>query len=153
MSNYDDNIKLEQYKAYIQKTDKFTDRSFNTNKYLIVIIIVLFVAICVFSKIVFRFFTASMMFSLLGMGVSFLWWSNVDVYNIFNKIKLKNVIDKMEEELPFKCHLMEKEAFDKIRDEKKAIVFSDMQKLLAMLAFLMFMVILVTDYMHFYFCM
>lgn len=140
------NLILEQYKIYLKLKDKFTSRSFNTNKFFIAILIILFTLIFNYSHVALPLnITVAMVLSLIGMGICILWWSNVDTYDIFNKIKIKNVIDKLEVELPFKCHYMEKEALDELKAKKKAFVFSDVQKLFAIIIFILFMVLFLSD--------
>jgi len=140
------NLILEQYKIYLNLKDKFTNRSFNTNKFFITISIILFALIFTYSKVPLPFHvTTAMIFSLIGMGICILWWSNVDTYEIFNLIKIKNVIDKLEAEMPFKCHYMEKEALDELKAKRKAFVFSDIQKIIAIGVFIIFMVLFLHD--------
>ena len=75
------------------------------------------------------------------MAMSVLYWSNVDTYTTLTSIKIQSVIEKMEEQMPFQCHLAEKAEIDRLRKEKKIFLFSDVQKLLALIVFLPFMVV------------
>jgi len=137
---------IEQYKLYVQLKDKFTERNFLTNKFFLSLVIVLFVLLTIFnSESYFYFINNRTIFSLIGMFICFLWWSNIDTYSILIKVKIRNVIEQMEKHLPFEVHMMEKNALDEYRKQKKAFLFSDMQKILATLIFIFFMVIFIVN--------
>jgi len=131
---------MEQYKLFIQSKEKLTDRSFATNKFfLCLVIILLMLLFLLHDEKLFYFISIRSILSVIGMAVCVLWWSNIDTYCVFMGVKFKSVIEEMEKQLPFECHLMEKNAMDDYRKQKKAFIFSDMQKLLATIVFIFFM--------------
>ncbi len=140
--NYDKELLFNQYKLYYEMKERFVDRNFTTNKYYIVIVILIFVVMFFTRDIKFDYqISANLIMSILGMAISFFWWSNVDVYNIMIKIKMKNVIDEMEKQLPLPIHLIEMKEFSKYKKQNKMVIFSDMQKGIAICMFLMFFII------------
>lgn len=142
---------IEQYKLYVQLKDKFTDRSFATNKFFLVLIIIIFSLLVALHDDKFYYFLSSRsILSVIGMAICVLWWSNIDTYGVLLGVKIRGVIQEMEKHLPFECHLMEKNALDDYRRQKKAFVFSDMQKLLATLVFVFFMAIFLVSIFSFY---
>jgi hypothetical protein len=143
INNDDKYIALEQYKLYCQMKENFVNRSFTTNKFYISAIIFLFVITYFTKNVTFEYYNFSAMFinSIIGMGLSIFWWSNVDSYDTISKIKFKNVIDELEKQLPFQPHALEKEGFIELQKSKKGYMFSDMQKGLATTTFIIFMVL------------
>jgi hypothetical protein len=139
-------IALEQYKIYCEMKENFVNRSFSTNKFYIITIIFLFVITYMTRDVYFEFnISAIVINSLIGMGLSIFWWANVDAYDTIIKIKFKNVIDELEKHLPSQPHSLEKEGFIELRKAKKGYMFSDMQKMLALTVFIIFMVLFFTE--------
>lgn len=152
LSQEDKHIALEQYRIYCTMKENFVDRNFGTNKYYISVLIVLFVAMYITQDISFEFNISAIMINcLIGMGICFFWWSNVDSYDTLIKIKLKSVIDEIEKVLPIQPHLLEKEGFMEFRKQKKGYIFSDVQKGMALGMFIMFMVLFLIEFIPFFF--
>lgn len=131
-------ILAKQYAVYIEEKDKFVDRSFAANKFYMVGVLVIAV-LMTWVKIT----TDAQMLPLVtllaasGMSACMLWWLNQDAYAYLIKVRLGEVIEKIEEQLPVKPHIMEYEEI-KRRNEKKRILFADIQKLVAFISFAMF---------------
>ncbi len=137
---------LEQYKDYIGQKEKFIDRSFLTNKFYLVFIFALVITMFLTREYSFAFgITSTMVFALVGMLVCIMWWINVDSYNYLIKIKFSEVIEKLEEQLPVHPYKMEITAINDRRKNKKEFIFSDIQKGLAILVFVLFFVLFIND--------
>ena len=140
--NFDKDLLLEQYKLYYTMKERFVDRNFTTNKFYLCMVIAIFVVMFFTTEITFAYgISANLVMSILGMAVSFFWWSNADAYNIMNKVKLKHVMDEMEKQLPMAIHLVEMKGFAQYKKQNKVVIFSDMQKGVAICMILIFFII------------
>lgn len=131
-------ILVKEYVAYTQSKDRFVDRSFATNRFYAVIVLMLMISI--FWFIDHQVDTVSLLVIVIaaaGMGASLLWWLNQDAYAYLIKVKLSAVIEKFEEQLPVQAHKLEYEAI-KEHNKKKKVMFVDIQKGLAFSAFSIF---------------
>ncbi len=140
--NFDKEMLFNQYKLYYEMKERFVDRNFTTNKFYLCTVILIFVVMFFTKDIQFDYrISANLIMSIIGMAVSFFWWSNADAYNIMIKVKLKNVMDEMEKQLPYAIHLIEMKGFSQYKKENKVVVFSDMQKGVAICTCLLFFII------------
>ena len=145
-NNTDKNLLFEQYKLYCQMKEGFVDRNFMTNKFYLCVVIAIFVIMFFTRTISFDYnISANLIMSILGMAVAFFWWSNADAYNIMIKVKLKHVIDEMEKQLPMAAHLIEMKNFAAYKKENKVVIFSDMQKGVAISMILIFFIIFLLE--------
>lgn len=139
-------ILFQQYKLYTEQKEKFTDRSFHTNKFYLVLILALIFAIFMMKDYSFVYgITATLVFSAVGLYVCILWWMNMDSYNLLIKVKLRNVIEEIEKSLPFQPCTQEFAAIRDLRKNKRMFLFGDIQKFLAILALLLFFVLLANE--------
>ena len=76
--------------------------------------------------------------------MSALWWMNVDSYNMLIKVKYANVLEKIEEKLPVKPFTDEYKGIDDFRSNK-IFMFSDIQKLIAVVTALFFFAVCVSE--------
>lgn len=134
-----------QYKLYSESKEKFIDRTFNTNKFYIVLNIVLLLTVFLTKGMAFGRMTSPALFSIIGLICCSLWWLNMDSYNCLIKIKFSKVLEEMEKQLPFQPYAMEYKALNNFRNNKKGFVFSDMQKIFAIFSFLAFFVIFMIE--------
>lgn len=134
-----------QYKLYSESKEKFIDRTFNTNKFYIVLNIVLLLTVFLTKGMAFGRMTSPALFSIIGLICCSLWWLNMDSYNCLIKIKFSKVLEEMEKQLPFQPYAMEYKALNNFRNNKKGFVFSDMQKIFAIFCFLAFFVIFMIE--------
>jgi hypothetical protein len=140
-----DEFLLEEYKLYVEQKDNFIDRNFSTNRFYMVSFVAIILALIFTGNVVFMGkFSATLLFSAIGIAVCVLWWMNVDAYNILIRIKFANVIEQMEEKFPFKPYTEERKGIEEFKD-KKVFMFSDIQKFLAVLGALFFFVIFVSE--------
>lgn len=136
---------FEQYKLYSESKEKFIDRTFRTNKFYIVLVVVLMLITFMTKGMAFGRMTAPALFSIVGIICCSLWWLNMDSYNCLIKIKFSKVLEEMEKELPIQPYAMEFKALTSYRNNKKGFVFSDIQKIFAIFSFLAFFVIFMIE--------
>lgn len=140
-----DELLLEEYKLYTQQKDNFIDRNFITNRfYMIAFVVIVFAMIFTGNVVFMDKVSATLLFSAVGIAVCVLWWMNVDAYGILIKIKFSNVIEQIEEKLPFKPYTEERKGIEEFKN-KKIFMFSDIQKFIAVLGALFFFVIFVSE--------
>jgi len=107
---------LEQYKLYIELTDRVSNRRMQANHFYISILTGLLVFISFFKEknlLVFNSFDVILFsFGILGIFLCFLWNININSYKQLNKLKFI-IIHDMENMLPFPCY---KREWDKVSD-------------------------------------
>ena len=140
-----DYIVFQEYKMYTDQKENFIDRNFRTNKfYMIAIIGLIFAMIYTHNILFLSKITATLVFAFFGVAISCLWWMNVDSYNTLIKVKYADVIEKIEEKLPICPFTEEHKGIDEFRN-KKIFMFSDIQKLIAVVSALFFFAVLVSE--------
>lgn len=137
---------VEQYKMYCNHKEAFVDRSFRTNKFYLILVLAIVITLFLLKDYTFVYnLSSTLIFSLIGMCICIMWWINVDSYSFLIKIKLSKVVEELEKNLAVKPYSMEYEAIKDYRKNKKAFMFSDMQKVLALLLMLLFLVLFITE--------
>lgn len=140
-----DELIFREYKLYAEQKENFIDRNFKTNKFYMCAIVVLIFALIYTGNVVFlNKITATLVFALLGVSISALWWMNVDSYNTLIKVKFSNVLDRIEEKLPIKPFTDEFQGIDECKN-KRIFMFSDIQKLIAAGSALFFFAVCVSE--------
>lgn len=140
-----DELIFREYELYTKQKDAFIDRNFSTNRfYMIAFLVVIFSMIFTANVVFMERLSATFVFSLMGIGVCALWWMNVDSYNTLIKVKFANVIEKIEEKFPVKPFTDEYEGIQEFRN-KKVFVFSDIQKVIAVIGGLFFFAVFVSE--------
>lgn len=140
-----DELIFGTYKLYCEQKENFIDRNFRTNKFYMSAIVVLIFAMIYTGNVIFLSkISATLIFALLGISVSALWWMNVDSYNTLIKIKYADVIEKIEEKFPVKPYTDEYSVIDEYKNQK-VFMFSDIQKLIAVGAALFFFAVCVSE--------
>ena len=141
-----DELIFNEYKSYCAQKENFIDRNFRTNKFYMTAVVVLIFALIYTNNVIFlNKITATLIFALLGVSVSALWWMNVDSYNTLIKIKYSDVIEKIEEKLPVKPFTDEYAGIAESR-KNKIFMFSDIQKLIAAGAALFFFAVCISEF-------
>ena len=98
-----DELIFSEYRLYSEQKENFIERNFKTNRFYMASVFVLIVALIYTGNVIFlNKISATLVFALLGVSVSALWWMNVDSYNTLIKVKYANVLEKIEEKLPVK---------------------------------------------------
>lgn len=140
-----DELIFREYKLYAEQKENFIDRNFKTNRfYMISFVAVIFAMIFTGNVVFMSKLSATLVFSLVGIAVCALWWMNVDSYNTLIKIKFSNVLEKIEEKLPVKPFTDEYEGIQEFKS-KKVFMFSDIQKLIAVVGALFFFAVFVSE--------
>ncbi len=139
-------IMFQQYKLYTEQKERFVDRSFHTNKFYLLVVLGLFLIMFLLKGFSFAFdISAVLVFSAAGMAICILWWINMDAYNFLIKVKLGKVIEEIEKKLPSQPYTQEFLAISDLRKNKRMFLFADMQKTLAIFAFLTFLILFVNE--------
>ena len=74
-----DYIIFQEYKLYSDQKENFIDRNFKTNRFYIIAIVVLILAMIYTNNIVFLSkISATLVFAVFGVSICSLWWMNVD---------------------------------------------------------------------------
>ena len=140
-----DELIFQEYKMYTEQKENFIDRNFRTNRFYMVSFVLMIFAMIFTSNVVFMAqISATLVFSLIGVAVCTLWWMNVDAYNTLIKIKFANVIEELEKKLPVTPFTDEFKGIEEYRNNK-VFVFSDIQKLIAVLGALFFFAVFVSE--------
>ncbi len=140
-----DYIVFEEYKTYTEQKENFIERNFKTNRFYMISIIILILAMIYTNNVMFLDrLSATLVFAFFGISVSVLWWMNVDSYNTLIKVKYNDVIESIEERLPIHPFTEETKAIQEYRN-KKIFLFSDIQKLISIIAALFFFAITVSE--------
>ena len=141
-----DELIFQEYKLYAEQKENFIERNFQTNKFYMVSFVAIIFAMIFTGNVVFMSkISATLVFSLIGISVCALWWMNVDAYNILIKIKFANVLETLEEKLPVKPFTEEFKGIEEFRNNK-VFMFSDIQKLIAVVGALFFFAVFVSEF-------
>lgn len=141
-----DELIFQEYKMYAEQKENFIDRNFKTNKFYMVSFVAVILMMIYTNNIVFmERISATLLFSLIGISVCALWWMNVDSYNTLIKIKFANVLEVIEEKLPVKPFTDEYKGIEEFRN-KKIFMFSDIQKIIAVIGALFFFAVFVSEF-------
>ena len=103
---------IEQYKIFVESADKVSDRRAETNKFFISILSALLAFLAfVFTKKISAGYEKIILisFSILGLLLNGIWFTNIMSYSKLNYAKFK-IINDMEKRLAYRC-------FDKEWDE------------------------------------
>lgn len=140
-----DELIFREYRLYAEQKENFIDRNFKTNRFYMISFVAIIFAMIFTGNVVFMTkLSATLVFSLIGIAVCALWWMNVDSYNTLIKIKFSNVLEKIEEKLPVKPFTDEYEGIQEFKS-KKVFMFSDIQKLIAVVGALFFFAVFVSE--------
>lgn len=146
-----DEIKFQQYKLYAEQKEKFVDRSFQTNKFYLLLVLILVLVMLLAKDFTFAYgLSAVLIFSAAGVAICTLWWINMDAYNLLIKVKLSKVLEELEKQLPMQPYAQEFIAIKDLRKNKRMFLFADMQKTMALAAFLLFFVLLINEIVPFF---
>lgn len=136
---------LEQYRIYNEMKERFIERSFSVNRFLMVL-----TAIFLFTTILIKMFVPTaypMLLALEFFGIAscIMWISNQDAYSSIIKIKYNSVIEKLEEDLPKAPNKDEYKELTDRRSKKRVILVKDIQKWFAIFLMLVFLGNLLVD--------
>ena len=126
------------YETYSNAKEKFIDRNFQTNRFFMVLCLVLVFATYAANTLMGFDILCVVILSAFGLLVSTLWWINLDTYQFMIKVKYANVLEKMEDSFPAKPYQDEFAISQEIKKRKKLVVFADLQKYFALIMVVIF---------------
>ena len=136
---------LQEYILYVQHKENFVNRTFQTNRFYLITSLVVLTISSILSVIqVAPIMMFTVLFAMIGIVLCVLWIMNNNSYKRLLKIKFQNVIERLEDELPVKPYQMESTVLRE-ENKKKKIFFADMQKVLSVMIFVTYMVIIVNE--------
>lgn len=139
-------IMFQQYKLYSEQKEQFVNRSFQTNKFYLVLILVIILTMYLTKEYSFVYgLSSTLIFSIAGMVICFLWWINVDSYNFLIKVKLSKVLEDLEKKLPMQPYTKEFESILDLRKSKREFLFADVQKGFTILTFILFLILFLNE--------
>ncbi len=139
-------IIFQQYKLYAEQKEKFVDRSFFTNKFYLLLVLVIILTMFLTKDYSFPYgLSSTFIFSIAGIAICLLWWINVDSYNFLIKVKLSKVLEEMEKRLPAQPYTQEFLVIKDFRKNKREFLFADIQKILAILVLLLFFILFINE--------
>ena len=137
---------LQEYILYVQHKENFVNRTFDANKFYLIITLVM---LCVTVPVTLIPFASgvifAMLFAVIGMGLCVLWIMNINAYKRLLKIKFKSVIEKMEDELPVKPYQLESQALKEDAEKRTGFMFGDMQRVLSIIIFITYIAVFVNE--------
>ena len=129
-SQHDDKfLILEQYRIYSDAKERFIDKQFTTNKFYLVLNLI-FLLTMVFLTSFFPQNLPVIVLSIIGMAVTFMWWMNIDSYQMLIKVKYAKVLEYLETKLPEQPYHKEFVDYSEMKKQKNIFVFGDFQKTL-----------------------
>lgn len=143
---------LENYRIYTKSKENFIDRSFATNKFYLVLEVVLLIMAAHFAT---QNGEAILTIVASGFGllIAAMWWFNQDSYDYLIKIKYKSVLEKLEEQMGVAPTTMEYIAAQEDAKKRKVFVFNNAHKALSLLVFLAFLTIFLYNLVPYLFVM
>ena len=140
-----DELIFSEYEMYSEQKENFIDRNFKTNKFYMVALFFIVIGLIYTGNVVFLHkISATLVFAFMGLSISALWWMNVDSYNTLIKVKYANVLERIEEKLPYKPFTDEYKGIEECRSNK-VFMFSDIQKLIAVVMALFFFALCISE--------
>ena len=122
---------LEQYKIYSDAKEKFIERQFVTNRFYLVLNLVILITLQIISTITPQLYPLIVL-ALIGVGISLMWWMNIDSYQLLIKVKYSGVLEYLETKLPEQPYKKEYNDYTQLKKKNNLIVFGDFQKFLAL---------------------
>lgn len=123
---------LEQYRIYSEAKEKFIDRHFTTNKFYLVLNIIMLIAIYILSTLTPQY-PPVIILCILGISSTLMWWMNIDSYQLLIKVKYAKVLEFLEEKLPVQPYHKEFIDYQQMKKSNNLIVFGDFQKVLTLI--------------------
>lgn len=123
-------IILEQYRIYSDAKEKFIERQFSTNKFYLVLNIIILVTIHILASL-FPQLQTVIVLSIVGIASAIMWWMNIDSYQLLIKVKYANVLEYLETKLPEQPYHKEFIDYKQIKKKNNLAIFGDCQKTLA----------------------
>ena len=120
---------LEQYRIYSDAKEKFIDRQFTTNKFYLVLNIIILITAYILATLTPQY-QPVIVLCVIGFAVTLMWWMNIDSYQMLIKVKYAKVLEYLETKLPEQPYHKEFVDYSAMKKSKGIIVFGDFQKIL-----------------------
>ncbi len=122
---------LEQYRIYSEAKEKFIDRQFSTNRFYLVLNIVILIATYILSTLTPQY-PPVIVLCVIGIAATLMWWMNIDSYQLLIKVKYAKVLEYLETKLPEQPYHKEFLDYSQMKKKNNLIVFGDFQKTLTL---------------------
>ena len=83
---------LEQYRIYSDAKEKFIERQFTTNRFYLVLNLIILVVSYVLSTLTPQY-QPTIVLAIIGFAVTIMWWMNIDSYQMLIKVKYAKVLE------------------------------------------------------------
>ena len=123
---------LEQYRIYSDAKEKFIDRQFTTNKFYLVLNIIILVTTYILSTLTPQY-PPVIVLCVIGISCTLMWWMNIDSYQMLIKVKYAKVLEYLETKLPEQPYHKEFVDYAQMKKKNNLIVFGDFQKILTLI--------------------
>jgi hypothetical protein len=130
-SNDEKFLILEQYRIYSDAKEKFIERQFKTNRFFLVLNIVILVTAYLLATLTPQYHPVIVL-CVIGFAVTTMWWMNIDTYQLLIKVKYAKVLEYLETKLPEQPYHKEFVDFTELKKNKGIKVFGDFQKALTL---------------------
>jgi hypothetical protein len=130
-SQDDKTLILQQYKVYSDAKEKFIDRHFATNKFYLVLNIIMLVTGYVLGTLTPQY-EPVIILCIVGISITIMWWMNIDSYQMLIKVKYAKVLEYLETKLPEQPFHKEFIEYTQMKKKNNLIVFGDFQKILTL---------------------
>jgi len=130
-SNDEKFLILEQYRIYSDAKEKFIDRQFTTNKFYLILNLVILITAYILSTLTPQY-QPVIVLCVIGIAVTLMWWMNIDSYQMLIKVKYAKVLEYLETKLPEQPYHKEFVDYSAMKKSKGVIVFGDFQKILTL---------------------
>lgn len=122
---------LEQYRIYSDAKEKFIERQFTTNRFYLVLNLIILVVSYVLSTLTPQY-QPTIVLAIIGFAVTTMWWMNIDSYQMLIKVKYAKVLEYLETKLPEQPYHKEFIDYMEMKKKNNLIVFGDFQKYLTL---------------------
>ena len=122
---------LEQYRIYSDAKEKFIERQFTTNRFYLVLNLIILVVSYVLSTLTPQY-QPTIVLAIIGFAVTIMWWMNIDSYQMLIKVKYAKVLEYLETKLPEQPYNKEFVEYSEMKKRNNLIVFGDFQKYLTL---------------------
>lgn len=123
---------LEQYRIYSDAKERFIDRQFGTNKFYLVLNIIILMAVNILATLTPQY-TPVIIGSVIGVASTLMWWMNIDSYQMLIKVKYAKVLEYLETKLPEQPYHKEFVDYSEMKKRNNLIIFGDFQKALTLI--------------------
>jgi len=118
---------LEQYRIYSDAKEKFIERQFTTNRFYLILNLVVLITVYILNTLTPQYIPVIILCAL-GVIIAFLWWINVDNYQVLIKVKYANVLEYLESKLPEQPYKKEYQDYKELKKKSNLVIFGDCQK-------------------------